>query len=269
VAKQADYAIGSCLFLAATFLFIWIASRKQPRSAMAEHDNGVGAPSFRIRNVWFKCAAFASVVVAALSLPSSALNIARTSAPSLESLAARMPKQIGDFNLARTWYEQQSGTPVVQAGAYSAPGSDEIVLAVWIAPLTYYHDADSCWLARGLKPDSLSTQPFTVAGGNLFDLSTGFYNDGVTDSIVVNVACTPATCSRFQNVASTGHMGFVFLQPQFDAIAGKEQHPVSIMIRIDRVHTNEARAATQGLLLAEARQFLAGFNPTGISQSFQ
>jgi exosortase J len=269
VAKQADYAIGSCLFLIATVLFIWVASRKQPGLAAAERVNDVDAPSFRVRNAWFKCAAFAAIVAAILSLPTSALNFARTSAPSPESLAARMPKQIGGFKLARTWYEQQSGSPVVQAGAYSAPGSDEIVLAVWIASLTYYHDADACWLARGLKPESLTTQSFQVAGGNSIDLSTGFYSDGITDSIVVNAACTPATCSRFQKVASTGHTGFVFLQPQLNAIAGKEQHPVSIMIRIDRLPTNEAKAATQGLLLAEARQFLAGLNPTGISQSFQ
>lgn len=269
MAKQADYAIGSCLFLVATVLFIWVASRKQASPATADSVDVVGTSSFRIQNVWFKCAAFAAVVAAILSLPTSALNIKRSSAPSLKSLAAKMPTQVGGFNLARTWYEQQSGTPVVQAGAYSAPGSDEIVLAVWIAPLTYYHDADACWLARGLKPDSLITQPFQVAGGNSINLSTGFYSDGITDSVVVNAACTPATCSQFQNVTSTGHTGFVFLQPKIGAIAGKEEHPVSIMVRIDRLHTNEAKAATQVLLLAEARQFLAGLNPTGISQSFQ
>jgi hypothetical protein len=210
------------------------------------------------------------IVLATLSLPSSALNFAhKNDAPSLASLAARMPKQVGGFTLSRTWYEQEGGSPVVQAGAYSAPNSDEIVLGVWIAPFFYYHDSSKCWLARGLQPDALTSQQFLVAGGKSVDLSTGFYSDGITDSIVLDAACTPETCSQFQNVNSNKHLGFVFLQPQMNAIAGTEQHPISIMVRIDRLHSNDSKAVTQGLLVGEARQFLAGLDPTELSRSFQ
>jgi exosortase J len=269
VAAQADYVIGSCLFLAATFLFIWVASRKERKAAPAQPGNDASANSPRIGDIWTKCAALMVIVLAALSLPSSALNFAHKDAPSLESLAARMPKQVGGFTLSRTWYEQQSGTPLVQAGAYSAPNSDEIVLGVWIAPLSYYHDTSKCWLARGLQPDTLTTQQFLVAGGKSVDLNTGFYSDGVTDSIVVDAACTPETCSQFQNVNSDKHLGFVFLQSHMGALAGTGQHPISIMVRIDRLHSDQPKPVTQGLLVGEARQFLAGVDPTGLSRSFQ
>ncbi len=269
VAEQADYAIGSCLFLAATFLCIWLAGRKEQAAAPIQPTNHAGANSLGIGSIWAKCVALMVVVLATLSLPSFALNFTRKNAPSLESLAAKMPKQVGRFTLSRTWYEQQSGTPLVQAGAYSAPNSDEIVLGVWIAPLSYYHDPNTCWLARGLQPDSLTSKEFLVAGGKSVDLSTGFYSDGVTDSIVANTACTPDTCSQIQNVNSNNHLGFVFLQPHWGATPGAVHHPVSIMIRIDRLHSDQSRPETQGILSDEARQFLAGLDPTGLSGSFQ
>ncbi len=99
----------------------------------------------------------------------------------------------------RTWYEQSGGQTLVESGAYSAPSSDEIIVAVWVAPFVYYHDANSCWLARGLRPERVTSLPYVTADGNSLNLSTGYYNDGVTDSIVVSVACTPGSCSQSRN----------------------------------------------------------------------
>jgi hypothetical protein len=180
-----------------------------------------------------------------------------------------MPKQVGDFMLTRTWYEQQSGTPVVQAGAYSAPGSDEITLAVWIAPLLHFHDADYCWLARGLEPDVLTVQPFRVAGGESLKLNTGYYSDGITDSIVLNAACTPQSCLQFQGASSGRRFGVAFLEQRIGAIAGSDEHAVSVMVRIDRPHAGDSKAATHDLLSAEAQRFLAGIDPRVLSRTFQ
>jgi len=268
IAKQADYAIGSCLFLAATLLLVWLAARKRGfRAPLAITQQET--PRSRPRTVWMRCAAFAATALAALALPSSAIRSARASAPSFESFAARMPNQIGAFRLTRSWYEQESGTPVVEAGAYSAPGSDEIIVGVWIAALTHFHDAGSCWLARGLEPDLLAVRPFRVAGGGTLNLSTGFYSDGVTDSIVINAACTPERCSQFEGASSTRRFGIVYLEQQMDKLTGSDQHPVSIMVRIDRLHSSGPKSATQDLLSDEAQRFLTGFDPTGLSRAFQ
>jgi exosortase J len=269
VAKQADYVIGSCLFLVATFLFLWVASRKQRSLASDEPVVDTGGPLFRIGSVWIKCAAFAVTVLVAVSLPSSALNTARSNPPSPESLAARMPKQIGDFELTRTWYEQMNGTPVVQAGAYSAPGSDEIILGVWVAKNFQYHDSTWCWLARGLHPDILTTRQFLTAGGEPLALKTGFYTDGVTDSIVVNANCTPGSCSQFQNVSSGKQLGFVFLESQLSALATPAQHPVTIMVRIDKLHSLAAKTENYDQLSTEAQKFISGLDPINLSRSFQ
>ncbi len=286
VAKQADYVIGSCLFLLAILIFIRLASLKA-EPASADHAPPDEKPELRAgnfrggeaalsgRNLFARCSAFAIVLLAVLALPSSALR-SRQSAPDSTSSAAslaRFPKQIGSFALTRTWYEQSGGQTLVESGAYSAPGSDEIILAIWVAPFVYYHDANSCWLARGLKPERVISLPFVTAQGSSLDLNTGYYNDGVTDSIVVSVACTPGSCSQSQQVASKGHFSFFVLKPQVSELAGGAAHPVPIMIRIDRplsdpLHSSNP-TAVQTSLTAEAQEFLSGLDPMSLSQGFQ
>ncbi|MGA2754258.1 MAG: hypothetical protein ABSE53_10845 [Terracidiphilus sp.] len=295
MAKQADYAIGSCLFLVAILIFLRLASLKEGKPASEDYAPVAAGPSPRVaspgrlvenpapraKNLFIKCAAFAVVLLAVLALPSSALR-SRQSGPASTSSStaalARFPKQIGSFALTRTWYEQSGGQTLVESGAYSAPysahGSDEIILAIWVAPFVYYHDANSCWLARGLTPDLATSLPFVTAQGRSADLSTGFYNDGVTDSIVVSLACTPGSCSQSQQVASKGRFSFVVLKPQIGELAGGEAHPVPIMIRIDHLQTDQPhsgapKAATQSALTAEAQKFLAGLDPMSLSQAFQ
>jgi exosortase J len=273
IAKWADYVIGSCLFLIATLLLLWAIQRRKGSAAAKDAapistDLQAGLTP-RVQRLWLKCAAFALVVLATLSLPGSALRQMGKSKPSPVSVAERMPKRVGNFTLTRTWYEQQGGTTLVQAGAYSAPGSDEIILGVWVAPVTHNHDANGCWLARGLLPDLLTDKSFVTARGDSVALNTGFYNDGITDSIVLNASCTPASCSQFQHVSSGGNFGILFVRPQLGQLAGTEVHPVSFMIRIDKLRTNEPKKVTYDLLTNEARSFVIGLDPTGLSRTFQ
>ncbi len=269
LAKQADYVIGSCLFLVAALLLFWLARRTESRPAAQDSlpvSAGLPPPT---GSLLVKCGAFAAVLIAALAIPSSALMERLKAVPSPESLSARMPKQIGGFALNRTWYEQDAGAIVVEDGAYSQPGSDEIILGVWVAPLRYLHDARHCWLARGLEPDVFTSRSFVTAGGASVPTGTGFYSDGVTESIVVNAICSPGSCSQFQNLTSSGRIGFLFLKPQTGDLTGSGSHPVSIMLRINRLHSNTPKADTYSQLSDEAQSFLAGLDLKGLSRAFQ
>lgn len=279
VAKQADYVIGSCLFLLAILIFVRLASlqagpaagRHTPRTQNLElrAENSAAKST---RNQFVSCAAFAALVLVVLSLPSSALRSRLNAGAPIQSSAvslARFPKQIGSFSLTRAWYEQSGGQTLVESGAYSAPGSDEVILAIWVAPFVYYHDANSCWLARGLQPERVASLPFVTAQGGSLDLSTGFYNDGVTDSVVVSVACTPGSCSQSQQVATKGHFSFFVLKPQVNELAGGAAHPVPMMIRIDRPQSNAPGDVAQATLMGEAQRFLSGLDPMSLSQAFQ
>jgi exosortase J len=269
-AKQADYAIGSCLFLTAMLLFLKLVRHEginQPTVDVAP-PSSVRWP--HIRTVWTKCAAFALLLlVAKLSLPSVMYKDKQVSAVTPESLAARMPKQIGDFTRTRTWYEQEGGSIFEQNAAYSRPGSDEIILGVWVMNNSYFHDTNLCWLARGLQPDVLTTRQFLAAGGKSLSLNTGFYSDGITDSIVVNAVCTPESCAQYQSTASGQKMGFLFMGFQSGQAAAAGQHPVSIMIRIDKLHSDLAKEQNYDQLAAETQAFLAGFDPASLSRAFQ
>ena len=258
LAKQADYGIGSCLFLVAMFLFLWLARHKQQNLVPVETVPDSAGRRPRIRTVGIKCAAFALTLLVALSLSYSGLMHSRDTTATPTSLAARMPQQIGGFALTRTWYEQVGGTVVEENGAYSAPGSDEVTLGVWV--MSYLHNSTNCWLARGLQPDILTSRQFLTAGGQSHALNTGFYSDGITDSIVINASCTPGSCER---------IGYVFLQPQEGDFGGFGQHPVSIMIRIDKLHSNTPKGANYDLLTTEAQNFIAGLNPLSLSKAFQ
>jgi len=260
VAAQADYGIGSCLFLIALAIFFWLARVKQ-QAPPAEEATPVNAVRWMdVRSMSFKCAAFALLLIVAVSWPSPAYSARSGARGTPAEFAAHMPKQIGEFTLSRTWYEQINGIPVEENGAYSAPGSDEIVLGVWVAPYYDFHNSTNCWLARGLRPDVLATKPFVSATGQSFPLSTGFYNDGVTDSIVVNAQCTPESC---------GQVKFLYLQPQTSEFTASGSHLVSIMIRIDRLHSDAVKSANYDLLSAEARKFISGLDLLAVSKAFQ
>jgi exosortase J len=268
VAKQADYAIGSCLFLAATFLFLGIASRRPRVTSPEPGKAGEQGDLLDTRVAALRLGAFAVMLTAVLFLPTSALDSTGSGRFDANEFAARLPRQIGAFTLRRTWYEQGDGTPVVQAGAYSAPGSDEITLGVWIAPINHIHDAQACWLARGLEPQLLTIRPYRVRGGDSEPFNTGFYSDGITDSIVVSPWCTPESCAQYRGTSSTGRLGFVFLD-QTSSIARSKDHPVSIMIRIDRLHETVPQLTTEDALEGEAERFIAGLDPNSLSRAFQ
>ncbi len=267
VAKQADYAIGSCLFLTAVFLLLWLARRKgkdEPPGEPAQPDNLRGSWSG-----WMKCAAFAMLLVAALSVFASPFRVSPRTTATPAMLAARMPKHVGEFTLTRTWYEQESGTIVLEAGAYAAPGSDEIILGVSVAPNYNLHTANGCWLARGLDPDLLASREYRTGNGESVALDTGFYNDGITDSVVVNAFCGPLSCSQFRRTTSRGRIGFLVLTPQMYELEGSQAHVVSIMVRVDKLHSSAQKVANYDALSAEAQRFIAGLNLLSVSRDFQ
>jgi exosortase J len=269
VAKQADYVIGTCLFLIATLMFLWLARRERQDRTFSLSIQSPVQQDARMRDVGFKYGAFAMILLTALLLPSSVLNHMPATSPPIASLALRMPNQVGNFTLEHIWYEQQGGTPLVESGAYSAKGFDEITLGIWISPQGYIHDAESCWLARGLVPKMSTVQQFEVAGGRVVRLNTWYYSDANTDSIVANAICTPERCSLYQALPATKQFGLVFLTPRVNVVTESGEHLVSIMVRIDRLHTSESESATYEVLTSEAQKFLAGLDLNGLSRSFQ
>jgi exosortase J len=268
-AKQADYVIGGCLYLVATWLFLWVIRRKEKES-----EPEIAAPAAvgraNLRAIARKCEGFALVLLAALAVPTSAIRAAaRQSTPTPAILAARMPRQIGKFALSRTWYEQNYGTIKVESGAYSVPQSDEVIFGVWVAPGFHIHDSNQCWMSRGLQSDLLTSRVLTTAGGKSVEFDEGFYSDGITDSVVLNAACTETSCLQASNISPVGRAGLVSIGQRVNPFSASGGRPVSLMIRIDRLHSDRPKAANYQLLAGEAQQFVEGFDPFSMSRAFQ
>jgi exosortase J len=266
VAEQADYAIGSCLFLTATLIFLRLARARQASPAAETFESDSIDHVAQTGNVISKCAVFSFLMLLVLAVPSSSASIVSRPAATPESLAARMPKQIGDYVLTRIWYEQENGVIMEEDGAYRGPGSDEILLGVWVAH--FYHDPKLCWLSRGLNPDIDATRSFSSAQNKQLEVNTMFYSDGITESIVVNGACTPGSCVKSQPNTANSPFGFVFVKPEISGIASSER-VVPFMIRIDKLHGDAAKSENYEMLSSEAAKFLGSFDPMSLSREFQ
>jgi hypothetical protein len=52
-------------------------------------------------------------------------------------------------------------------------------------------------------------------------------------------------------------------------LSGARTHPIPIMIRIDKLHSDAPKAVTHSLLTADAERFLSGLDPMSLSQTYQ
>ena len=119
-----------------------------------------------------------------------------------------MPKQLGDYGLNHTWQEQLGDAIALECAAYSASGSNEISLCVWLLPTPHnVHDSLSI---HGDEPEMRGSSSFTAVQGRTVSFDTAFYSDGITDTLAGNAFCTPSSClpSRTHNEDGM-HIGFV------------------------------------------------------------
>jgi exosortase J len=199
-AKNADYAIGACLFLAASFLFLWIVRRKPAGTEAPVPAPPAAAPSSHRRMGW-QLVAFSALVLAATVPGVRAIEInreglfARTPITSLTpaELNSRLPAQLGQYKLSHAWQEQSSGLLVLENAAYDAPASPEIILGVWLKPTG--HNIHESWMTHGDSPEMRSTISYKTARGEPVSFDTALYSDGITDSLVGNIDCTPTWCT--------------------------------------------------------------------------
>jgi exosortase J len=269
VAKQADYAIGSCLFLIATLIFVWAALRKEDKSAAAVLEFALPRKPSSTRNLVWKGAAFAALAVVAISLQAQDIRGYLESGGRPSQTPELMPSHVGDFKQSRVWYERSGGIPVIEDAAYSAPGSGEVMMGIWVAGHDFMHNSQDCWSVRGLDAQARKATTLTTVRGQAAFFDTGFYSDGITDSIVATALCTPASCTAYQNSPNSSFIGFHFALWSTRHSFMSREHPVSFIVRIDTPHTNVPQAVVYESLNAELQRFVAGLDLTQLSRTFQ
>jgi exosortase J len=272
VAKQADYVIGGCLILAITILSLWVVSRKE-ESQIPPAQGSVPLDAVRKQKqgpVSLKFAAFASLTMLFMVPAASALRDYRDDRGSSsilsqlkpEQLDELMPKQLGDYRLNRAWQQRVGSAYAVESADYAAPGSNDIILGVWLLPIQHsVHDSRSI---QGEDPEMRSSKSFVTAGEQIVSFDTAYYSDGITDTLAGNVVCTPSSCSVSHN---ENGMHLAFLDSMNFKVHGTRAVP--IYFRIEAPHADRSKDDIYAALSTDAQRFLRGVNLGNLSRAFQ
>jgi exosortase J len=270
VAKQADYVIGGCLILVATILFLWVVTRTEAGKSPAGNFSTPHSRAEKQQVKYWRIATFAAVVLL-FAVPGvralqehweSTVLAGRVGQLTPQQLDGLMPSQLGDYKLSRAWQQKLDGAIALESAAYATPGSDEITLGVWL--LATQHTVHESWMIRGEEPEMRATRNFLTAKGRTVAFDTAFYSDGVTDSLVGNAFCTPASCSQLN---SDEGMHAAFTSPMDFTTQGKRTIP--IFFRVEALHTGTPKEAVYNALSTEAQRFLGNVDAAGLSQNFQ
>ncbi len=273
-AKQVDYAIGGCLFLAVAALFFWVIARKQdhkgPVATLPKPRVPASAEKPRL-NYW-KIGGLAILTLifavpgiqAIRDLQESQAESERIGNLTPEQLNDLMPKQLGDYDLGRAWQQQLGHTNALECAAYTSPGLNEISICVWLLPIPHnVHDSLSI---QGDEPEMRGSSTFPMARGRTVSFDTAFYSDGITDTLAGNAYCTPLSClpSRTHNENGV-HIG---VADRVD-LPRQGRRAVPILFQVKTVHSDSPKETTYRVLWADAQRFLGGVDLTGLSQKFQ
>lgn len=268
VAKQADYAIGGCLFLLAVVLLVHLLIQKLPHTNTETPVASSALSSLERQGLMCKCAALSLLMVAPVLLCARALAREAHETNASSALVERMPEHIGNYRLVRTWHEQSGGGTAMEDGAYAEPGSpNEIILGFWRGLGS--HDSNDCWLMRGATPKILASAAFPTAGGYPVTFDTGFFNDGMTDSVLWNANCSPDSCAEMHDTGYGTHVELRFVKPDGSNLTSKQGGPVSILIKIEQPHNNDPAEVTYKKLSARTQHFVAAIDFHQLSRQFQ
>jgi exosortase J len=275
-ARRADYAIGACLILFATFLFLLVISRKtaEPSTSQPESPRAalpVPIPDYDPRADNWKAAAFAAMALAfavpgALALRDHRPSFAATvsdGALTPAQLDQLMPRQAGEYKLDRSWQEEADGRIALESASYSAPPSDAVILGVWLPPSR--HSMHESWSARGQDPQLRADRTLPTANGRPVLFDTAFYSDGITDSFAGNAICTPSSC-LFARHSEPLRVEFTLNPTDFNT---RGVRAVPLFFRVEIPHSDKPAEEVRRQLCDEALRFLSNVDFADLSRRFQ
>jgi exosortase J len=275
IAKQADYAIGGCLFLIAAILFLWVAFRKEKiKSGVEDVSIPRAAATEKISKRWtiyWRVAVFAILVlIADVSGVRAIRNYRKSMVASLQSgeltqkeLDERIPKKFGDYKLIRTSQEQSDGDIVSENAVYAKDVSEEITLGIWMSPRE--HNVHWSRIAHGESPEMRTDLSFITAQGWPVSFDTAYYSDGVVDSLDGNTYCNPSFC----RLSGESENGIHFGVKRVIDFTTRGVRFIPIFFRVQKIHTGASKADIYKELSADSESFLSGVDFTELSERFQ
>ena len=296
--EGADYAIGACLFLFATWLLTYIVRHAQnftrpassqapaqPLSAVnvsecpgapgtpqpgAPGTRQPGAPGTRqpLRrlpgsaatslSLYPRLAALAVLILIATASMVRAYTLAARASSQNPAVLNAFPARVGPYTLARSWNEYATGGPVIFEWADYTPADGGTHIAVGISPILGSHDTLICHSARGEDPIWHGEIPAPTAGG-LTSFSASFFADGATQYLEATTLCNGSSCGEFSD--NRRHFGFVYSRPSAPNLFSQSpDRPIPIMLRAETTDTALPADLARRQLTDSTRTFLASLN---------
>lgn len=261
-AENADYVIGAVLFLIATLLLFAMINLLRDQAGSGTLDTGAVPASGKLQD-HTPSSGYARLVAMGVIALLGCAGLAQASVASHASSAAatnaavqRFPDHLGNYVLGRTWKETQVAGPVIYVwGQYALPGG-RMPIAIGISPTLGLHDPLICHFIRGENPQWQGQLTVPIEGGDAVNLSSSFYNDGVTQFLEASTQCSGASCGEF--ATDRTHFGFIYTRIHGRSLLGEDsERPVPVLLRVETTDMTLSDDAARQRLTAELTDFLA------------
>jgi len=271
LAKQADYVIGGVLFLIAASFFLWLLARKDHSLAptVRQFPNREHLQDWRascLRSALLALLVFAAIVPsvrASRAGSESVVSALQRGEITPQDLNGRMPPTLGGYKLVRAWQEEIGGSPVLQAGEYSAAPGPELEIGIWLLPTN--HSIQASLLTRGDEPKVRVHRQIPTAGGRPVSFSTALYDDGVTQTLIGDTYCSASSCWTSEENGEGMH--FTIARVMDHVTRGERAVPIFFKIQVPRTGDSDQLLYSQ--LLVECQQFLSQVDLSQLGQRFQ
>jgi exosortase J len=274
-AKLADYIIGACLFLFATFLLFYVIRRlggspNQLKPAAAKPT--ANAP-VQFSFVYFRFAAMLAFVVFGLYGVARAVAYTKSSAYTSQTkidqnAAGQFPARIGNYTLARSWNENIFAGTLIYHWAEYAPDDEGTHISLGVSPVLGSHDTLICHSARGEDPLWHSQLTLPTAGNTPISFSASLYNNGDSQYLEATTICNGDSCGEYSS--DRAHFGFVYSKPTSQSVFSQDpQRPIPILLKAETIDTTLPVDVARQQLSAALRSFLASVDLNSLTQPYR
>jgi exosortase J len=274
-AKLADYIIGACLFLFATFLLFYVIRRLRESPSQLKPvaaEPSVCAP-VKLSFVYFRFAAMLAFVV--FGLYGVARAVAYTNSPAYTSqiktdqnAPGQFPARIGSYTLARSWNENIFAGTLIYHWAEYAPDDGGTHISLGVSPVLGSHDTLICHSARGEDPLWHSQLTLPTAGNVPISFSASLYNNGDSQYLEATTICNGDSCGEYSS--DRARFGFVYSKPTSQSVFSQDpQRPIPILLKAETIDTTLPVDVARQQLSTALGSFLASVDLNSLTQPYR
>jgi exosortase J len=274
-AKLADYIIGACLFLFATF-FLFYLIRRLGESPDQLKPAAIKSPAYapvRLSFVYPRFAAMLALVVFGLYGVARAVAYTSSSAYTTQikidqHAPGQFPARIGSYTLARSWNENIFAGTLIYHWAEYAPDDGGTHISLGISPVLGSHDTLICHSARGEDPLWHSQLTLPTAGNVPISFSASLYNNGASQYLEATTICNGNSCGEYSS--DRAHFGFVYSKPTSQSVFSQDpQRPIPILLRAETIDTTLRVEAARQQLSSALQSFLSSVDLNSLTQPYR